>query len=397
MEIIGKVGDLGIQMLLFGRSLCSKGVVYSGLKVTGFPLVRAFSQSFKSLEYDRFNDERFKSKQNNRNVGKKGGKDTMKGREERGYDRFNDERFKGVGNNRYFGRIREEDAMKGREERRRRFKGDPDDPDAPKKRGPHRRIIVRPNRLPPRPTIDESEFTEVFIKGGGPGGQKINKTNSKVQLKHIEYGIVVDCQETRSREQNRKIAREKLALEVDAIRNPKFNRKIALEAFERKKAKLAREKTERSREKMEKLKRQKEELAQREEEARQMFVDPEVDYELLEYQTKEVRDKILAESRERMLRKLEIEEQEQPLETIIAGVVGQLPGHSKEDRKLEKTLKQRRKNLERNHEGPISEEELTKELEEQDFEQLITGSKKTNRSMKTFMLRPDEDQNPKNK
>lgn len=50
-----------------------------------------------------------------------------------------------------------------------------------------------------------------------PGQQ--NKTNSAVQLKHIPTGIVVKCQDTRSREQNRKLAREHLAEKIDDLLN----------------------------------------------------------------------------------------------------------------------------------------------------------------------------------
>lgn len=39
--------------------------------------------------------------------------------------------------------------------------------------------------------IDESEIEENFIKGGGPGGQKINKSVSCVQLKHLPTGIII--------------------------------------------------------------------------------------------------------------------------------------------------------------------------------------------------------------
>ncbi|KAF8534683.1 RF-1 domain-containing protein [Trichophaea hybrida] len=75
-------------------------------------------------------------------------------------------------------------------------------------------------KLPPRPrTVDESEITEVFLKGSGPGGQKINKTSSAVQLIHKPTGIVVKCQETRSRSQNRKIARQLLAEKLDIETN----------------------------------------------------------------------------------------------------------------------------------------------------------------------------------
>lgn len=71
--------------------------------------------------------------------------------------------------------------------------------------------------LPPRRTIPESEITEAFLKGTGPGGQKINKTSSAVQLKHLPTGIVVKCQETRSREQNRKMARRLLSDKLEEM------------------------------------------------------------------------------------------------------------------------------------------------------------------------------------
>jgi protein subunit release factor B len=78
--------------------------------------------------------------------------------------------------------------------------------------------ISRPEKpLPPRPTILESDITEAFLKGTGPGGQKINKTSSAVQLKHLPTGLVIKCQETRSRSQNRKIARRILAEKIEIL------------------------------------------------------------------------------------------------------------------------------------------------------------------------------------
>lgn len=71
--------------------------------------------------------------------------------------------------------------------------------------------------LPPRRVINESEITESFLKGTGPGGQKINKTSSAVQLKHLPSGIVVKCQGTRSREQNRKDARRLLGEKLEEM------------------------------------------------------------------------------------------------------------------------------------------------------------------------------------
>ncbi|KAE9988084.1 hypothetical protein EG328_000554 [Venturia inaequalis] len=72
-------------------------------------------------------------------------------------------------------------------------------------------------QLPPRRQIDESEITEVFLCGSGPGGQKINKTASAVQLKHLPTGLVVKCQATRSRDQNRKTARKILAEKLEVM------------------------------------------------------------------------------------------------------------------------------------------------------------------------------------
>ncbi|QLQ82152.1 hypothetical protein HG537_0G04070 [Torulaspora globosa] len=97
--------------------------------------------------------------------------------------------------------------------------------------------LVKKNKLPPRPKFTkemEAQCEEKFLHGGrGPGGQKINKCNSKVQLKHLETGIVVTCQETRSRESNRKIAREKMALEIARYLNPDSGTDARTEAIQR--------------------------------------------------------------------------------------------------------------------------------------------------------------------
>ena len=71
--------------------------------------------------------------------------------------------------------------------------------------------------LPPRRKINDNEVTESFLRGTGPGGQKINKTSCAVQLKHLATGIVVKSQHTRSREQNRKFARLLLGEKLDQL------------------------------------------------------------------------------------------------------------------------------------------------------------------------------------
>ncbi|KAF2755170.1 hypothetical protein EJ05DRAFT_124753 [Pseudovirgaria hyperparasitica] len=86
---------------------------------------------------------------------------------------------------------------------------------------PNRQFSTSPallKSLPgPLPPILDTDITENFLKGSGPGGQKINKTNSAVQILHHPTGLIVKCQETRSRSQNRKIARRRLAERIEEL------------------------------------------------------------------------------------------------------------------------------------------------------------------------------------
>jgi protein subunit release factor B len=54
--------------------------------------------------------------------------------------------------------------------------------------------------------VRASDFEERFIRGSGPGGQKINKTSSTVWLRHGPTGIEVRCQAERSQAANRERA-----------------------------------------------------------------------------------------------------------------------------------------------------------------------------------------------
>jgi peptide chain release factor len=51
-----------------------------------------------------------------------------------------------------------------------------------------------------------ADVEERFIRGSGPGGQKINKTSSTVWLRHRPTGIEVRCQRERSQAANRELA-----------------------------------------------------------------------------------------------------------------------------------------------------------------------------------------------
>ena len=60
-------------------------------------------------------------------------------------------------------------------------------------------------------SVFEDDLEESFILGGGPGGQKTNKTSNVVRLSHEPSALSVRCGETRSRETNRWLARRMLA------------------------------------------------------------------------------------------------------------------------------------------------------------------------------------------
>jgi protein subunit release factor B len=63
-----------------------------------------------------------------------------------------------------------------------------------------------------------ADCEEHFVLGGGPGGQKINKTSSTVHLRHRPSGIDVRIQRERSRIRNRLIAWTELAERIEGRR-----------------------------------------------------------------------------------------------------------------------------------------------------------------------------------
>jgi protein subunit release factor B len=100
-------------------------------------------------------------------------------------------------------------------------------------------------------SVYEDDLEESFILGGGPGGQKTNKTSNVVRLMHEPSGLMVRCGESRSRETNRWLARRMLSeliLEREHIR-----KSAARQARE----KIRRQKRRRSRRQREKILEQK--------------------------------------------------------------------------------------------------------------------------------------------
>ncbi|KAF9533469.1 RF-1 domain-containing protein [Crepidotus variabilis] len=80
--------------------------------------------------------------------------------------------------------------------------------------------LKRAHKVRVVPELLESDLEESFVRGSGPGGQSVNKTENNVQLLHKPTALRVSCQQTRSLSENRKIARKILLEKLDKIQNP---------------------------------------------------------------------------------------------------------------------------------------------------------------------------------
>ena len=94
--------------------------------------------------------------------------------------------------------------------------------------------------------VSEDDLSEQFILGSGKGGQKVNKTNSCVHLRHAASGIVIKCQESRSRAVNRFLARRELCDRLaEKIEGEKSLRRQRMEKIRRQKRRRSRRQKER--------------------------------------------------------------------------------------------------------------------------------------------------------
>ena len=107
--------------------------------------------------------------------------------------------------------------------------------------------IERIRSLMVEASVFDEDIEESFILGGGPGGQKMNKTSSVVRLSHAPSGMQVKCGATRSRETNRWLARRMLA---EAILERERGRKSEAQ---QKREKIRRQKRRRSRRQKQKM------------------------------------------------------------------------------------------------------------------------------------------------
>jgi len=89
--------------------------------------------------------------------------------------------------------------------------------------------------------LDLRLVEEQFIRGGGKGGQKINKTANAVLLKYPPLALVVRCQRERKRSLNRFIALRELVDEIEVRVSPETSRRLKkIQKIRKKKAGQAR-------------------------------------------------------------------------------------------------------------------------------------------------------------
>ena len=88
--------------------------------------------------------------------------------------------------------------------------------------------------------VDLRLVEEKFVKGGGKGGQKINKTANAVQLKYPPLDLVVRCQRERKRSVNRFLALRELVDRIELRVSPEISGRTAEWARLRKRKKRRR-------------------------------------------------------------------------------------------------------------------------------------------------------------
>lgn len=101
--------------------------------------------------------------------------------------------------------------------------------------------IQRIKELMKEASVFEEDIEESFILGGGPGGQKTNKTSSVVRLVHAPSGLQIRYGQSRSRETNRWLARRALAEKIlEKERNIKSSARQESEKIRRRKRRKSR-------------------------------------------------------------------------------------------------------------------------------------------------------------
>lgn len=86
------------------------------------------------------------------------------------------------------------------------------------------------------PVLNENDLDEQFVRGSGPGGQAVNKTNNCIVLRHKPTGFIVKCHMHRSASSNRKEARRLMIARLDEHINGELSVENQLKQLEMKKS-----------------------------------------------------------------------------------------------------------------------------------------------------------------
>ena len=89
--------------------------------------------------------------------------------------------------------------------------------------------------------IDPAAIDEQFVRGGGPGGTKINKTANCVVLRYAPLDLVIRCQRDRRRNVNRFLALRELVDQAEMKISPSTSERLReIERRRRNKARAGR-------------------------------------------------------------------------------------------------------------------------------------------------------------
>jgi protein subunit release factor B len=75
--------------------------------------------------------------------------------------------------------------------------------------------------------IDPEKIEETFSRGGGKGGQKVNKTANRVQLRYAPLDLRIACHRERSRSLNRFYALRELVDQAELTISPGTSERLA--------------------------------------------------------------------------------------------------------------------------------------------------------------------------
>ena len=89
--------------------------------------------------------------------------------------------------------------------------------------------------------VRENEIEETFVRSGGAGGQKVNKSSSCVMLVHRPTGLRVKCQTSRHQGLNRFLARRLLLDKIEQVQKRRVEtERTRIEKIRRQKRKRSR-------------------------------------------------------------------------------------------------------------------------------------------------------------